>query len=240
MTSIDLFCIPYAGGAAGAIYSKWSQFLDPSIQLRPLELAGHGRRMSEPFYPTMQAAVADMLSLVRAQLTDRPYAIYAHSMGTIIAYELTAALHAAGLPAPSVIFLSGRRPPHHPYENKNMHQMPDDVFLEEIWSMGGMSREVFASREWRQFFLPVLRNDYRIIETYQFQAPVQPSAADLVFFYSDQDDLVSKPGICEWERYTTGTFTCHDFSGGHFFLHDAGETICGLINQKLRTTGVLK
>ncbi|WP_157729350.1 thioesterase II family protein [Tumebacillus algifaecis] len=234
MEPINLFCIPYAGGSASVIYGKWSQKLDPSIQVKPLELAGHGRRMSEPFYPTMQAAVTDVLNTIRPQLTERPYAIYAHSMGTIIAYELVAAIRAAGLPEPSTVFLSGRQPPHHQYENKNMHQMTDDDFLEEIWSMGGTSREVFESKEWRALFLPVLRNDYRIIETYRFQEPVIRTNADLVFFYSDRDHLVSKPGIYEWDRYTTQGIEHHEFPGGHFFLNDAWMEICALINQKLR------
>lgn len=234
MQSIDLFCLPYAGGSAKAIYGKWVQQLEPWIELKPLELAGHGKRMAEPFASSVQSAVEDLLDTMHPQITERPYAIYAHSMGTILAYELTVAIRSAGLPEPCVLFLSGRQPPHYKYEDKGIHKLPDDAFLNEIRSMGGTPGELFEMKELLKLFLPVLRNDYRIIENYRFQEPVQSVCADLVYFFSDDDSLVGKPSIYEWDRYTSRAFEFHEFQGGHFFLNENWVKICSVINQKLR------
>lgn len=234
MSQIDLYCLPYAGGSANAIYRKWAQQLDEVINIIPLELAGHGRRMSEPFHHSIEAIVDDILNTIREQLmTNRPYALYAHSMGTVIAYELVTAIKSAGLPQPCTLFLSGRQPVHHKYPDRNIHLLPDDDFLEEIKRIGGTPDQLFESEALISIFLPILRQDYRLIEKYRFKEPVITFDSDIIFLCSDRDLLVSKPGIFEWERYTTKFFKVYDFEGGHFFLNESWQEIVMLINRYL-------
>lgn len=233
MSQINLLCIPYAGGAARAIYGKWVQQLDKKINVFPLELAGHGGRMSEPFYPSLDAAVEDLLEHVEPIITKHPYAIYGHSMGTIIAYELAIAIREAQLPEPCTFFLSGRLAPHHKYRNNNIHQWSDADFLEEIIRIGGTPRQLIESKELVDIFLPILRNDYRIIEKHHFKNLYVKFRADIEFFYSNKDYMVTKPNVMEWKDYTTGSFNFYEFEGGHFFINDAWPDICKIINHKL-------
>ncbi|WP_248930397.1 thioesterase II family protein [Paenibacillus hamazuiensis] len=233
MSPIDLICIPYAGGSAHAIYGKWAEKLDARIQLHPLELAGHGRRMGQALDDSVASAVADMLRSIRSRVALRPYAIYGHSMGTVLAYELAAAIREAGLPEPLVLFLSGRLPPHHRYVNNEMHALTDEVFLDKIKRLGGTPPQLFESKELIKLFLPILRNDYRIIEQYRCKLPPARFASDVVFLHSDGDSLVTKPHIYEWEQYTSGRFEVHEYQGGHFFLNDQWLDICRIINRKL-------
>ncbi|WP_052360695.1 thioesterase II family protein [Oceanobacillus manasiensis] len=233
MSEIDLFCIPYAGGSASAIYGKWAQELAPIINLMPLELAGHGKRMSEPFHSNINGVVEDLLKNMRNRIQDRPYAIYAHSMGTIIAYELVVAICTAGLPQPHALFLSGRQPPDYQYVNKNFHKMSEKDFLQEIKDIGGTPEKFFNSQELIDAFLPILRDDYRIIENYSFLDRKIIFDSDIVFFYSDNDDLVNKPGIINWERFTKKSFEYYEFNGGHFFLNEVWRDIVRVINKKL-------
>ena len=87
MKKIKLFCFPYAGGSAAA-YNKWRQYLDKHIELRPVELAGRGRRIYDPLYQSIEEAVDDVYQLISPELAKGPYAFFGHSMGGIIAYEL--------------------------------------------------------------------------------------------------------------------------------------------------------
>lgn len=223
---ITLFGIPFAGGSAAGTYGRWGRFLPASIKMVPLELAGRGRRMQEPFCASVAATVADLLDKVAKVAAHEPYAIYGHSMGTVIGYELIKALAAAGLPGPQAIFFSGRQPPHHIYQRKILHVLDDAGFMEEIKKLGGTPDGFFDMPDLVKAFLPILRCDYRMIELYQVTLPLHVSHADIVFFYSDQDSLVSKPAICEWERYTHGQLVLRDFHGGHFFINDNAEPIC--------------
>jgi surfactin synthase thioesterase subunit len=229
-----LFCIPYAGGSASAIYGRWSHHLPKTIKVVPLELAGHGRRMQERFYPSMEAAVADLLATIELAAHRPPYAIYAHSMGTIIAYELAKAATSAGLPAPCAMFLSGRNPPHYEYPMRNMHLFDDDLFLAEIKKLGGTPEEFFKMKDLVSAFLPILRNDYRLVELYRFLEPLHVLDSDLIFLHSDCDPLVKKPEIYEWRGYSSGRFAVKEFPGGHFFINDCGEAICRLITNTLQ------
>ncbi|NGP59373.1 thioesterase [Paenibacillus thiaminolyticus] len=240
MSMIDLFCIPYAGGSAHAIYGKWVEKLDPGIKLHPLELAGHGRRMGEPFHANVAEAVQDLLDKMRPSIVQRPYAVYGHSMGTSLAYELTVAVRASGLPQPAALFLSGRIPPHLKYNKEPMHKLSDAEFLEKIRKIGGTPAQFFESKDLLKLFLPILRHDYRMIEQYRLNGKPQPVDGDIVFFLSDEDQYVNLPEILEWEQYNKRSFEYHPFQGGHFFIHEAWDQICMLINRKLLGHGSAK
>jgi medium-chain acyl-[acyl-carrier-protein] hydrolase len=232
---MNLFCIPYAGGSAKIIFNGWQQALPSSIKVIPLELAGHGVRIDEPFHGSIEATVADIVSAIKSSVTAAPYAIYGHSMGSLIAYELTKALNAAGLPAPKTVFLSGRKPPHNCSKPRNIHRYNDTLLLEEMKKLGGTPKVFFEVKELVKAFLPIFRNDYRILELYQFVEPIRPTSADIVFFHSDGDAVVEGPEVNEWAKYTTGLFTRKNFQGGHFFINDNRQAICDIISEYLES-----
>ncbi|MET0357123.1 MAG: alpha/beta fold hydrolase [Cellvibrio sp.] len=230
---MNLFCIPYAGGSAKIIFNGWQQSLSSNIKVIPLELAGHGIRIDEPFHRNVEAAVADIVATIRTSVITTPYAIYGHSMGSLIAYELTKALASAGLPPPKAVFLSGRKPPHNCPKPRNIHRYNDTLLLEEMKKLGGTPKVFFEVKDLVKAFLPIFRNDYRILELYQFAEPIRPTSADIVFFHSDGDAVVEGPEVNEWEKYTTGTFMRKNFEGGHFFINEKRKEICEVISEVL-------
>ncbi len=232
---VNLFCIPYAGGSARAIYGKWANAMNPMIKVIPLELAGHGHRMAEPLDQDIKSIVDDLLNTISHQIEKRPYALYAHSMGTVIAYELAVAARNAGLPQPVALFLSGRQPPHYQYAKiEDTHLLPDKAFIEKIIRLGGTPIEVFQSKDLVKLFLPILRNDYRIIEQYRFTGPPVSFDTDLLFFGGNQDHYLSnKAAISEWKWYTSRSYEFHEFQGGHFFINEVWQDLCDIINRKL-------
>lgn len=229
-----LFCLPYAGGSAAAIYGKWTRALPPSIKVWPLELAGRGRRTGEPFHADMEAAVRDLLAVVApVARSGMPYAFYGHSMGTALVYELARALAAAALPAPRTLFLSGRNCPDHEYAQRQMHLLGDDAFLAQIRTLGGTPDEFFRMKDLVAAFLPVLRSDYRLIETYRAARPLHRGTADIVFLCGDRDPLVNRLSAPGWQACTSARFRFLEFSGGHFFINDHTQAICRVIAETL-------
>lgn len=232
---LHLFGIPYAGGSATATYGRWATHLPDTIKVVPLELAGHGRRMSEPFCESIEAAVANFLATIMPTIREAPYALYGHSMGTIIVYELIKAIADAKLPAPRAVFFSGRNPPHHAYSNQKLSLLNNEMFLEAIRKLGGTPEEFFKMKELINAFLPILRSDYRMIDQYEPGELKHVTSADLVFFMSNNDTMVSKSTIHEWSHYTNGSFSIREFEGGHFFIHDYAKDICHIIADTLKT-----
>src|SRR5215831_8066939 len=122
MGKILLFCFPYAGGSA-AVFNKWNQYLDPNIELVPVELAGRGRRIHEALYKDVAAITEDVFNIVNEKIAGAPYALFGHSLGSMIAYELGQKIRDLCLLPPIHIFFSGRSAPHLKREDKKIYHL---------------------------------------------------------------------------------------------------------------------
>ena len=103
MSKIKLFCFPYAGGSA-AVYNRWKEYLNPEIELRPVELSGRGERMDEPLYTNMEDLIEDVFQLLEGEFEESEYALLGHSMGAMIIYELSRKIIDNNLKLPLHIF----------------------------------------------------------------------------------------------------------------------------------------
>ncbi|MDW3194567.1 MAG: thioesterase domain-containing protein [Cytophagales bacterium] len=232
MNKLKLFCFPYAGGSA-VIFKKWKQHLDPSIELRPIELAGRGKRIQEPLYNDIYEATDDIFHHIYEELIESPYAFFGHSMGAIIAHLLAHKINHTSLAEPMHLFFAGRGAPHvERQDEKKYHLMDNEDFKKEVINLGGTPPEFFNHPELLELFLPLLKNDFKIAETYEHQGEIQALSQNMTVFLGKEDDLT--PEQCgEWEKHTTGTCSTHYFDGGHFFLHDETIAITDIINRTL-------
>jgi len=109
---MQLFCFPFAGGSYYSYYPL-KRFLNPRINLIPLDLPGHGRRMQEPLLSDLNDMCNDVYKQIDGEL-DNPYAFLGHSMGALIGYLLTQKITRMGFPGPSHLFATGRQGPPRP------------------------------------------------------------------------------------------------------------------------------
>ncbi|WP_081735118.1 thioesterase II family protein [Paenibacillus gorillae] len=230
--TIALICLPYAGGSA-QVYKRWANQLHPNLRLVPAELPGRGSRMDEPFYRDVEEAVQDLIPLVlKAALTSEAYALFGHSMGSLLGYEVLHALREEGLPLPAAVFLSARGAPHcEQKEARQTHLLPDDAFLEELKGMGGMSDELFRHQELLDLFMPILRADFKLVCEYEHR--MRPPLPLRLTILSGKDDGCVKGPLREWERYATEGCELLTFEGGHFFLQERESDVVAMINKTL-------
>jgi len=233
MEKTTLFAVAYAGGSAKATFSKWSKHLGDEIEVLPLEFAGHGHRMSEPSPSNVEEIVEDLMQTIRPVVqSNQAYAFYGHSMGCVVVYELVKRMSEEGFEPPKALFLSARRSPD-TLPTTHYHALSDEQFLQEIKMIGGTPSHFFDNPLLVDAFLPVLRNDYRIIEQYRVNEPVHISSADIHFFLSDADSMVSDTTVRGWERFTQGQVYVYNFSGGHFFINDCYRDISRIVRAKV-------
>ena len=115
-----LFCLPYAGGSAMRIYGAWRSALRGQVDVVPVELPGRGARITEPLRTEVTALAEDALGAVLPRL-DRPYALFGHSLGALVAFELARRLqHLYRRPA-AHLFVSGHGAP-------QLERVPDDDY----------------------------------------------------------------------------------------------------------------
>jgi surfactin synthase thioesterase subunit len=215
------------------VFNKWKPYMAPGISLHPVELAGRGKRINEPLYITIDDAVEDVFQQIAGQLNGMPYALFGHSMGSAIAYRLAQKLNVLGYPPPLHLFFSGRGAPHVKKRNeKKFHLMDDTSFKREVIELGGTPAEVFDYQQLLDIYMPMLRNDFRIVEMEAWNEYITPLEASISVFLGKEERL--SPEECTgWKEHTKHSCAIHYFNGGHFFLQHHTREIVSCINHTI-------
>ena len=226
-----LFCFPHAGGAPAA-FRLWPQSVPARVQVVGVQLPGRGSRLREAPLASVPELTARLAAELGPQL-DLPYVFFGHSMGAVLALEAAHALASAGQRLPSHVFLSGRRPPHLPRTESDLHTLTDDEFLAQLGARyGGIPAEVLRERELLALLLPALRADIEALETFHVDAS-PPLSCALTAYGGDDDPLVTLEQLRAWRQYTRGAFRVRQFRGGHFYLQERRAEIAAEISAVL-------
>ena len=225
-----LFCLPYAGGSE-AMYYSWKKYLDPAIELVPVALKGRGTRLNENLYNSIEEAISDVYFNVKDKINN-DYAIFGHSMGSMLAFELYYRICEEGLRKPCYIFFSGDTPPSSKKPRKTLHTLPDTEFMQEIINLGGTPPELLENSELLQLVLPVLRSDVRISEEYIYKRRTSKIDCNIAIF-SGKDDQLSLQDLLLWKHHGDKGFKTYCFEGAHFFINDNAKEIISVINKLL-------
>jgi surfactin synthase thioesterase subunit len=227
---IKLFCVPFSGGSASA-YAGWRKYLDETIELHPLELAGRGRRIREPFPKSFEEAVHDLSEKIYPEIQNSEYALFGHSLGSLLVYELYYKLLEKTNKKPVQVFFSGRDAPHI-LDNEGLHILPDHEFIQHIKDLGGTPEELFENKELLRFFLPIIRSDYRVFASYVFVDGRDKLDCNISVLYGKADHLI-KEDITGWSDYTTRQCSFYEFAGGHFYFQDHVVEVVTITNNAL-------
>lgn len=227
---MKLFCFPFSGGSS-SVYFSWFKNLDKNIELYPVELAGRNKRFSEPLIDSIEITIEDIL-LKNSQAVQSPYALFGHSLGCLIIYELLRVLLDRQFPAPQHVFLSGGAPPHFK-EPTFIHTLSDQDFLKEIFKMGGLSQQFLDNKEIQKIFLPILRSDFKMFETYKVSKEQLIFPCPLTILAGNRDCTLSLDIAKEWAKYTEHSCEFIVYEGDHFFIKEHYNAITHLINKTL-------
>jgi len=213
---LRLFCLAHAGGAP-TLFHTWPAGLPEHVEVVGIQLPGHGSRYAEKPLERMDDLVARLLPELIAA-TNVPFAFFGHSMGALIACEAAGRLERVGRYAEH-IFVSACRPPHMPVTPTPMHRLPEHEFIERLRRIGGIPDTLLDLPEFLDAFLPMLRADFTLIETWR-GSQTQLLTCPMTAFVGTSDPLVTPWQMREWQRHTGGPFVFQDFAGGHFYLKE--------------------
>lgn len=227
---IALFCLPYAGGGASA-YRQWIDRMQEEVTVCPVQLPAREERIMETPYENMAEVLADLEEALMECIIG-PYALWGHSMGGKIAYETEKRLERNGKQA-RCLFISGSRIPSIPEPDPIFH-LSDDEFKRALGRFEGTPKELLVNHELLNFFLPMLRADFTMDETYYDKTNTVLHVPIAVF--GGRNDVEAKPAeIREWKKYTDDTFSCRIFEGGHFYIREQEETVISEVMKDLRS-----
>jgi surfactin synthase thioesterase subunit len=223
-----LVCLPHAGGSA-PFFRPVAMALNPQIDVVAIQLPGRQERRNEKPIDDM-AELADRLHAILARQPGLPLTLFGHSMGAIIAFEVTRRLEAAGR-GPVRLFASGRRGPA-THRDETVHLRDDAGIIDEVRKMAGTASSVLGEDEIMRAALPALRADYRATETYTCPPGVTVNCP-ITVLTGDNDPKTTVDEAKAWASQTTAPFDLHVFTGGHFFLTDHADEIIKILDLHL-------
>jgi len=192
-------------------------------------LPGRENRFSEPAFKNAQSlaqALANQLQLY----SNKPFVIYGHSMGALIAFELTRVLQSNGMEMPEALMLGAHRAAHLPRTRETLYTLDDKTFIERLQRFGGFPEEVLASEELLQFLLPTLKADFTLCDTYVYtdalalNCPIHVLAGD--------SDPEAPPAVMDsWREHSSVETHMHIFKAGHFFIRTDLELVIDTLKE---------
>ncbi|NJQ16987.1 thioesterase II family protein [Streptomyces bohaiensis] len=226
---LRLACFPHAGGSAGYFHPV-ARALAPAVEVLAVQYPGRQDRYREPCLESV-AELADGAVAALRPRAGRPLALFGHSLGAVVAFEVALRLSREGV-GPVGLIVSGRRAPSR-YRDESLHQASDSRLLGEIDRLSGTAAGVLDEPELVRMLLPALRADYRAVERYRSR-PGAVVPCPVLVLTGDQDPLTSLDEARDWKAHTTGDCTVEAFPGGHFYLNDQAPQVISRIAGHLR------
>jgi surfactin synthase thioesterase subunit len=229
MNPINVIFLPFAGGSKYS-YNGFVECAPDLINVVIVDLPGRGTRYHEPLLTDIERLVDDVYEQIRGYL-DQPYAIYGHSMGTLLGYLLTRKLERENHALPLHLFFTGCVGPSLIAQRKLRHRLPKKEFLQELQELGGSPDEILRNEKLMEFFEPILRADFQAIETYvyQRQAPLDVPITVLL----GTEDVATPEDGGSWQTETRYPVEVRKLPGKHFFIFDHQPEIMNLVVNKL-------
>ncbi|MEU3838539.1 alpha/beta fold hydrolase [Streptomyces sp. NPDC028635] len=234
---VTLYCFAHAGAGVSS-FVHWRARTGPGVRTVPVLLPGREARRREA-RPTGRAALLDaLLRPLADEVADgRPYALYGHSLGGLVAHTLARALVDQQLPAPAFLAV-GASPAPHLGPVRHAEEITDARLLRFVADIGAAPGGALAApgSVWHRSVLPVLRDDLRLAAALRTAALDDEGRGPLnvpVLAVGGRDDpVVGAASLDGWARWTTGRLVRRTVPGDHFFVR--GPHIPRLVGRACR------
>lgn len=230
-SNLRLFCFGHSGSAA-SIFRNWQPQFSPCIEIWPLQLPGRETSFSEPLITSLNVLI-DKLYPNILPLMEAPFAMFGHSLGALIAFELARKIENSPVKANlRKLFVSACSAPSVLTNESSIHSLPDEAFLETLIHYGAMHPQLLENKDALKVLLPRIRADFSVFETYRY-SPVPPLETPIVALAGQHDTVICEENITAWKNHAKESFSFYSFSGGHFYPQTNLQDLCHMINQHL-------
>jgi surfactin synthase thioesterase subunit len=225
---VRLVCFAHAGGGPMA-FRHWAAPLAPDIELWSVTLAGRAARRGEPFAREWTPLVDELATAVDESVAS-PLALFGHSLGALLAFEVARELSRRGRDLTRLV-VSGRAAP----DGSQSYAVPetDEELLRHVDALyGGVPDAVRAAPELLDYFVPILRADLELARAYAFE-PGAPLRCPITGLTGSDDPAVTWEQVQPWSRQAVAGFDARMFPGGHFYFEREEPAVLEAIRESL-------
>jgi surfactin synthase thioesterase subunit len=190
--------------------------------------------MAETPYRNLATVVPRVVAEIQPYL-DRPFALFGHSVGALVAYETARSLCAAGR-TPVHLFVSGQRAPHLPGRTPPRHALPQVEFEAALARLEGTPTEVLRDADLMAAIVPLLRADFSLEETYA-HAPGDPLEIPMTVFGATDDKEATLDELKAWQLHCRHACEVRLFEGNHFYLRTNPAPVVEAVRAALAARG---
>jgi surfactin synthase thioesterase subunit len=222
---VTLFCLPFSGGGS-SVHNEWRELFPPQIEVCPVHLPGREARIGEP--PDLSP---DEIARALADQIDLPFALYGHSMGARLGFEVLRKLSDLGVAAPLRFYPAASLPPDVTSTIDECVVLPDEAFINTLILRLGTSEDLRDIPELRELLLPLLRSDLEWCYNYRYH-PGDPLETTIVALAGESDTEADPRDMAGWSRHSKH-FNQITVPGGHFFVKTAGRHLTEVLANDL-------
>ena len=229
--STRLFCFPFGGGGA-SVFHSWADVMGDDVEVRALQLPGRESRYGEVTEQNVDELVAKIVQAL-GSYQDKPFAIFGYSLGSMLAFEVTRELRRQNMQLPFHLFLAALNAPQLPPSHPPIADLADKEFIEQVEYYYQPGGEAWNNLELRELLLPILREDIKLYEGYEYKSG-PPLSCPIDILAGKDDRSTPLETTLDWAEHTTDRINHHAFEGGHFFIDHDLVDIQGIVRIRLR------
>jgi medium-chain acyl-[acyl-carrier-protein] hydrolase len=181
-----------------------------------VQLPGRESRLGDALPTNLAELAADVVDALSEEIVG-PYALFGHSCGALLAYEVGREIHRRDLPPPRALLVSGGRVPG-ARPDRLLHRLDEHELQKFVAEQGGLPPSLVAHPNLVAQLLGVVRADLALTEKHD-PRPIELVQVPLHAFGGREDATVSLTEVEQWRLLAGGLFTLHSYPGGHFHLY---------------------
>jgi surfactin synthase thioesterase subunit len=224
----QIFLLHFAGGSCYS-FDFLKNDIQDNFECHALELPGRGKRNQETYLFKKTDAILDYVNQIKKlRNKNQPYMIYGHSMGATLGLSVVQKME-EHLDPPLILVVSGNPGPGVSYNDKERHALSDSDLKIELRSLGGVPEEILEDPDLYNYFSPIMRADFEILEKYKHSEIGLIVNTPIFAIMGDKEETVTD--IANWRKYTNRKFDYRILPGNHFFIHRQVKPLAKIINE---------
>ncbi|MER5463032.1 alpha/beta fold hydrolase [Streptomyces sp. NPDC002668] len=169
--------------------------------------------------------IADVL----VPLSDRPLALFGHSMGALICYELAHVMRQRGLPDPVWLGVSAHGGPRQCTSRCGRARPTSTDLRTMVGELGGLQAGILGNDALWAIIEPTLRSDIDMIASWIPEKSRLRLRTPITAFCGESDAMAGPEAVRAWDAYTEEFMGVRTHVGGHFYFRNSVEALVGQI-----------